>query len=287
MKKIKRHSLIRRGIQLASACFLNGYATGFLKGSIFTKNTKAVCVPVLNCYSCPGALGACPIGSLQAMLCKNKGRFPFYVLGTLILFGVLCGRLLCGFICPFGFVQDLLYKIPVKKIHINKKIDKPLRYLKYLVLLLFVVLLPLLIKGKTGVSSPWFCKYICPAGTLEGGIPLVASNKQLRSLTGVLFGWKTALLIIIIVASVFTGRFFCRYICPLGAFYSFFNKFGFYRMGIDKSKCTDCKTCEKVCIMAVDVTKNINGTECVRCGKCAASCPSNAIKTGYVSVKNK
>ena len=282
----KKQSRIRIWIQLAFTCLFNGYAVGFFKGEIFNKETKAFCVPVLNCYSCPGALGSCPIGALQASLGKRKGKFPFYVLGILVMFGVLFGRLLCGFVCPFGFFQDLLYKIPGKKLTVNKKIDKPLRLFKYAVLAIVVVLFSLFLKDG-GASVPWFCKYICPAGTLEGGIPLVTANGELRELVGGLFTWKLGVLFAIIIASVFIGRFFCRYICPLGAFYSLFNKFSFYRMDVDKGKCTDCKKCEQVCIMATSVIKNCNAAECIRCGKCKAACPTNAIKTHFGRAQNE
>ena len=278
-KKEKKQSALRAAIQLGFACFLNGYAAGFFGGKIFNGKTKAFCVPVLNCYSCPGALGACPIGSLQAALGKRQGKFPFYVLGTLMLFGVVFGRLLCGFVCPFGFVQDLLYKIPGKKLTVPKKADKVLRWVKYAVLLLFVILLPLLLKDANGVEVPWFCKYLCPAGTLEGGIPLVIANKSLRALIGALFNWKVAVLAVIMLASVFIRRFFCRYLCPLGAFYALFNKFSLYRLQVDAQKCVHCGKCESVCPMAVEVTKNINSPECIRCGKCKAACPKEAINS--------
>ena len=205
MKKSKaerKHSLIRRTIQLGFTCFLNGYAAGFLKGKIFTGKTKAFCVPVLNCYSCPGALGACPIGAMQTVLGKQHGKIPFYVLGILMLFGVVCGRLLCGFVCPFGFIQDLLYKLPGRKVRVPQKADKPLRWVKYLVLAVFVVLLPAFAQDAHGIVIPWFCKYICPAGTLEGGIPLLLSDARLRALAGGLFNWKVGLLISILAAGV-------------------------------------------------------------------------------------
>ena len=281
-KKEKRRSAIRTAFQVAFACFLNGYAAGFFKGKIFQGKTKAFCVPVLNCYSCPGALGACPIGSIQAALGGQRGKFPFYVLGTLMLFGVICGRLLCGFVCPFGFIQDLLYKIPTKKLKVPEKIDKPMRLFKYIVLAVLVVALPLFAKDENGILIPWFCKYICPAGTLEGGIPLIISNESLRGLIGVLFNWKCILSAAFIIASVFIGRFFCRYVCPLGAFYALFNKFSFYRMSVDESKCTGCRKCEGVCPMAVDVTKNINSAECIRCGKCKSACPEDAICSRFI-----
>ncbi len=271
----------QRRVQLIAAAVVNGYAIGFAKGKIFTGGTKAVCVPVLNCYSCPGALGACPIGSLQAVLGGSSRRFPFYVLGLLMLFGVALGRLICGLLCPFGLVQDLLFKIPSPKLRVPKKIDKPLRWLKYAVLLVLVVLLPAFAVTDTGVAPPYFCKYLCPAGTLEGGVPLLLANPSLRSLMGALFSWKVLVLVVILAACVFIPRAFCRYLCPLGAFYSLFNRFSFYQMKLDKSKCTGCKKCEHACPMAVEVTKGCGGPECIRCGKCRDACPAGAITSGF------
>ena len=117
----RRAQRARAAVQLASAVFFNGYAAGFFRAEILTGKSKGVCVPVLNCYSCPGALGACPIGALQAVVGGADRKFPFYVLGSLMLFGVLLGRLVCGFLCPFGFLQDLISKIPVKKIKVPKR----------------------------------------------------------------------------------------------------------------------------------------------------------------------
>lgn len=271
----------QRLVQLVSAVLMNGYLIGFQKGRIFTGRSKAICVPVLNCYSCPGALGACPIGSLQAALGGSSRRFPFYVLGLLMLFGVVLGRLICGLLCPFGLVQDLLCKIPAPKLRVPKKLDKPLRWLKYAVLLVLVVLLPAFAVTDTGVAPPYFCKYLCPAGTLEGGVPLLLANPSLRSLMGALFSWKALVLVVILAACVFIPRAFCRYLCPLGAFYSLFNRFSFYQMKLDKSKCTGCKKCEHACPMAVEVTKGCGGPECIRCGKCRDACPAGAITSGF------
>ena len=276
MKKMKKETK-RSWIQLMATVLLNGYAIGFQKGSIFTGNSKAVCVPVLNCYSCPGALGACPIGSLQSVLSGYKRRIPFYVLGTIMLFGILLGRVVCGLLCPFGWVQDLLHKIPVPKFRVPKKIDKYLRYLKYVVLIFLVLLLPALIRDEFGFGNTWFCKYLCPAGTLGGGIPLLLKNEGLRQSIGVLFHWKLFVLVMILLLSMFIYRPFCKYLCPLGAFYALFNRFSLYRLTVDKEQCVDCKACEKACKMGVEVTKNINSPECIRCGACMDACPKGCI----------
>jgi polyferredoxin len=271
----------RHLIQTLAAMITNANAKGFFEGTIYKGNTKKACVPGLNCYSCPGAVGACPIGSLQSVIGGGKYKFSYYIIGVLMLFGVLFGRLICGFLCPFGFIQDLLYKIPTPKLKVPKYIDKVLRYLKYLILLIPVILLPMFLTDQFGTAPPYFCQWICPVGTLEGGIPLVIQNESLRSMVGFLFNWKIMLLIITIVSSIFIYRPFCKYICPLGAVYSLFNKFSFYQMSVDKSKCNGCKACERNCKMNVEITKNINSLECIRCGECKGVCKKNAITSGF------
>lgn len=274
--RVRTHSRRRILIQTAAALLLNGYAAGFLHGKIWTGRSKAICVPVLNCYSCPAALGACPIGAMQAA--AGSGRLPFYAAGTLALVGMLLGRLACGMLCPFGFIQDLLYRIPTKKLTVPRRADRILRYVKYAILLIFVLLLPMLITDALGSGAPWFCKYICPAGTLEGGIPLLLLNPALREQAGWLFGWKMLLLLLTVIGAAYISRFFCRYLCPLGAFYALFNRLSVYQMTLDRACCTGCAKCERVCPMQVEVRKSLCSGECIRCGKCKAACPEQAIK---------
>ena len=281
MGKLKQHA--RTLVQLAFAALTNGYAAGFAQGKIYRGPGKLVCVPGLNCYSCPGAVGSCPLGSLQAVLTGRTHKFPFYVLGFLLLFGALFGRLVCGWLCPFGLVQDLLHKIPfVKKLR-RLPGERALRYLKYAVLVGFVIVLPLVVLDIVGQGQPWFCKYICPSGTLFAGIPLIASNPPLRAALGWLFTWKAAILLALVLLSIVLWRPFCRYLCPLGAIYGLFNPVAVYRFRIDEGRCTDCGACKAACKLDINVRRTPNSAECVRCGACRRACPHGAIRTGSKS----
>ena len=192
-------SRFRGWIQAAATLLTNIHLPNFFKGGIYQGKGKTVCVPGLNCYSCPAASGACPIGAFQAVVGSSKFRFSYYITGILILLGVLLGRFICGFLCPFGWLQELLHKIPGKKLSTKKL--RPLTYLKYVILLLAVVLLPALIVNDVGMGDPYFCKYICPQGVLEGAIPLAAANESIRAALGALFTRKLIILIAVVVLS--------------------------------------------------------------------------------------
>lgn len=263
----------RHLIQLLALIGSNSYFQGFIQKTIYKGSTKAVCVPFLNCYSCPGARLSCPIGSLQAVLGKRNNYFSFYVLGFLLLMGILFGRLICGFLCPFGFLQDMLKKLCKKKL----KVWKPLKYLKYVNLVLLVLILPMFITNSVGLGTPFFCKYVCPVGTLEGGIFLVAVNSALRNTVGFLYQYKLAILIVTLVVSVFIYRPFCKVLCPLGALYSFFNRISIVKISFDKSSCISCGQCIKACGMEIVPYKTPNNVECIRCGECIKSCPTGAL----------
>ena len=283
------HLLARfRGwIQAGATLLTNIHLPNFLKGGLYQGKGKAVCVPGLNCYSCPAASGACPIGSFQAVVGSSKFRFSYYITGFLILLGVLLGRVICGFLCPFGWFQELLHKIPTKKLSTKKL--KPLTYLKYVVLLVMVVLLPVLVTNQLGMGDPFFCKYLCPQGVLEGAIPLSMANSGIRAALGSLFTWKFIVLLTVIVLSIVFYRPFCKWLCPLGAFYALLNKVSLFQMQVDQSKCVSCGKCAKVCKMDVDVTKSPNHTECIRCGMCIRACPTDAVsfRYGFGSGKQK
>lgn len=285
--KTKKKRSFRLLIQVLATALTNSYVIGFAQGKIYQGSLKQVCVPGLNCYSCPGAVGSCPIGAMQAVFGNPSRNFSFYVIGTIMMFGVLLGRLICGFLCPFGLVQDLLHKIPTPKLKIPKKVDKPLRWLKYVIAAL-AMLLPVFLVDEFGLSAPYFCKFLCPAGTLGGGLPLLLFGEGKEFLTqmlGPIFTWKAVVLAVVVIGSVLIYRPFCKYLCPLGAFYSLFNKFSFYQLNVDKDKCTGCKACERACKMNVEVLKNINSLECIRCGDCKRACPTGAITGSYLKLK--
>ena len=275
-----RFALLRKAVQLGWGLLTNAHITGFVKGTIYQGPLKNFCVPGMNCYSCPGALGACPIGAMQSLFDARRRKFAFSVVGYLAALGLLVGRFICGWLCLFGLIQELLYKIPLPKLKVPKKIDRVLRYLKYAVLLILVFLLPFFWRSELGVGEPFFCKYLCPVGTLEGGVPLVLLQEQLKSAAGFRFRWKFALMALVLLSSVYIHRPFCKYLCPLGAFYALFQKVSVLRLKLDGEKCVSCGKCEKTCPMDVAVTRDPNSAECIRCGACVRACPAGALRFG-------
>ena len=276
----------RHGVQGLWALITNSYLVGFLQGKIYQGPLKNLCVPGMNCYSCPGALGACPIGALQAVIGSRNFKFAAYVSGFLIFIGALIGRFVCGWLCPFGLIQDLLHKIPFPKKLKTFRGDKLLRKLKYLFLVVFVLILPMFVVDIMGQGAPWFCKLFCPVGMLEGGVPLVLMNEPLQSAIGFLYAWKGVLLVGIILLSLLIYRPFCKYVCPLGAIYGLFNPISVFRYRVDEEKCIHCGKCARSCKMGVDPVQNANSAECIRCGLCKAVCPTDAISAGF-GIKNR
>ena len=282
----KKQGRVRLAVQLAFTALSNGYLVGFAKGKIFTGGTKAYCVPGLNCYSCPGALGACPIGALQAVLGSRNYKVSFYMLGFFMIIGAFFGRIVCGWLCPFGLIQDLLHRLPFPKKLRRLPGERWLRKLKYGVLALFVIALPLLAVDVVGQGQPWFCKYICPSGTLTAGIPLVIANEGLRGAIGPLFSWKVLVLAVVVLASLVVPRPFCRYLCPLGAVYGLFNPLSLYRLEVDQKACISCGACQRACPMDIPVNETPNSPECIRCGACKAACPISCISSPIRSSKS-
>ncbi len=282
--KIKKYAPTKRKIiQLYMAVLFNANIKGFISGNIYKGDTKKFCVPGINCYSCPGAVGACPLGSLQGSFSADKSTL-FYVCGILLIYSIMFGRMICGWLCPFGLIQELLYKIKTPKVK-KSKVTRILSYFKYVILVFFVFIVPITYAIRD-VPLPAFCKYICPAGTIEGGVGLLANkvNESYFAMLGPLFTWKFFLLVSIVVGSIFVFRLFCRFICPLGALYGLFNKFSFFGVKVDEPKCTNCNLCVNHCKMDI---KHVNDQECISCGECMKVCPTNSIVWKGLKVKKE
>ena len=268
---------IRTWFQIIYTIMTNGYAYGFLKGKIYKGPLKYACVPGLNCYSCPGAVASCPLGALQNALNKRNFEVPFAVLGFFFIFGSIFGRFVCGWLCPFGLVQDLLHKIPLFKKRKQLPKHHILKYGKY------VTLVGLVLIGSvflfTGFAKiPACCKFLCPSGTLFGAIPLLSTNKMLQGQIGGLFFWKLAVLIAIVLLSIKVYRPFCQYLCPLGAIYGWFNKFSLVQIRWEKDACISCGKCQEACPVNLSPEQISVSAECIRCGKCVDACPANCLK---------
>lgn len=275
----------RRLVQLYSALLHNAYIKGFIDGRIYTGNAKYACVPGFNCYSCPGAVGSCPLGSIQNALASTGHRAGWYVLGIIMLFGVILGRTICGWLCPLGLIQELLHKIPTPKLK-KSRVTRALSWLKYVILAVFVVAIPLWYGLRYQIPLPAFCKYICPAGTFEGAMGHLANpaNTSYYSMLGILFTRKFVIMLVIGLACVFCYRSFCRFICPLGAIYGLFNRFNVIGVKVDANRCNHCGACVRHCGMDV---RHVSDHECIHCGKCMEVCKQGAIsiKAGRITLK--
>lgn len=272
---IKQHlPTQRRLIQVYAALLYNAHVKGFISGSIYTGKLKLLCTPGLNCYSCPGAIGACPLGALQNAIAASGSRTPAYIIGILLLYGLILGRTICGYLCPIGLLQEMLHKIPTPKLR-KSHVTRKLSYVKYVLLILFVFLIPIYYLLQH-LPLPAFCKYICPAGTVEGAVILLShpDNAEKLSMLGELFTNKFVIMVAIGSACVFIYRAFCRFLCPLGAIYGMFAKVAVIGIKVEPAKCVDCGKCVGCCPMDI---RYVGDHECIHCGKCIDACPTNAI----------
>jgi polyferredoxin len=259
-------------VQFFTALVTNGYWQGFARLDIYQGLGKQVCVPFLNCYSCPGALAACPLGTLQFFLASFGHAPSLYVVGLLVATGAGVGRLVCGWLCPFGLLQELGARL----LPIKFPVPKALTRVKY-ILLLLTLAFPVVWVDPYGLGAPYFCQLVCPAGTLEAGLPLGLGRPELRAMLGWLFAWKVFLLAGFLVATVFTYRPFCRTACPLGALYGLFNPVSLGRLEVDTTRCHHCGACRAYCPLDLDVRRHPNHPECIRCLICLKGCLSGAL----------
>lgn len=280
---------IRQFTQFIWLFLTNSYLVFPFTKSLYQGPLKILCSPGLNCYSCPAAVLYCPIGSLQQLLLGLRFNIQtgyyflgMYVIGSLTILGAVFGRFICGWACPFGLLQDLLFKIPTRKF----SIAPALHYGKHLALVLLVIVLPILVVDSFGMGQAWYCKYLCPAGTLEAGIPMLLLLPDLRTTIGVLFYFKLSVAVLFLLWSIAASRPFCRTGCPLGAFYSFFNKYSVVKVVHLADNCTQCNECHKVCPVDIFFNQTPDSNECIKCLKCRhEACNFNAIEVEVAGVQ--
>jgi polyferredoxin len=284
----------RRWTQAVAVFVANPWFVYLSSRTIYQGKAKGICFPGFNCYACPLALYSCPIGSLQHSLAilspgarslsagqgigavvKRQASYPIgaflYVVGFIGLIGIVTGRLVCGWICPFGLLQDLLYKIPVPKIGLPSW----MRFGKYLALVAVAMLIPYI----TGIN--WYSR-LCPAGTLEGALPLkVLPPTGGLPAAGWFFWFKIGILVAFLCWMVVTKRPFCRTACALGGAYALLAPVSLYRMRVDTAKCTRCGRCRNVCPVDINIYEDAGSPECVHCLDCKKECPEKAISSGF------
>jgi len=258
LRKIRSYCVVCIGLILP-----NSYIKVLSSKQIYDGPLKQGCVPFLNCHACPTAFMSCPIGIFQHFAAIRQ--IPFFLFGLLGSIGLIFGRAACGWLCPFGWIQDQLYKIRSKKVRIPKVFSN----FKYGFLAIFVFLLPLF------TEVHWFSR-ICPWGTLSAGIPWMLWNPvdPLRGepvigpdIVGWLFVMKISILLLFVVLFVMSKRPFCRTVCPLGAIYSFFNRMSIMRMHVS-GKCAGCDQCVEICPVEIKISDDPNSPACIRCLKC-------------------
>ncbi len=227
----------------------------------------SVCSPVFHCYACPLSTFACPIGVIAQF--GSLHLFPFFAIGLLIIMGVLFGTLICGWACPFGFLQDLVGKVPTPKFDLPKFTT----YFRFVILFGTVLAIPYFF----GENHPLFICRICPAGAIEAAVPTMIS----QATSGQLVVWpnaiKLGILILFLIAIFFVKRPWCRILCPLGAIFSVFNRASVFFLKFNPEKCTDCKRCHKLCEYGIEPEKSPNDLRCVRCLECT-NCGPKALK---------
>ena len=256
----------RRIVQIAALALLHSAWWGELKG---------FCLPVLSCHSCPLAWFACPIGVFVHY--SGYHAFPYIALGTVLLIGVLLGRLLCGWICPFGFLQDLLYKIPSPTF----ALPSWTRWTKYVVLLVMVFALPFALGEQTSFS---FCRF-CPASALQVTLPNMIGGGGLR-LSATMTA-KLAVLVVVLLLAVCSSRSFCQLLCPIGALLAPLNWVSAWRVAPATQACISCHKCDKACPTSVEPSSRIlrgvppsRSADCVACHDCQGVCPVKGRKRG-------
>lgn len=232
----------------------------------------------------PSIHALCPFGGLESLYqVFASGSFISKIFtGTMTLFAltlviaILFRRSFCGLICPFGAIQEFFARLGLVIFKQRKVmpavLDRPLRYLKYVVLVVTVIY-----AWKT--AGLWMAPYDpwSVYGHLSEGLESVWNE----SAVGLI------LLLITVLGSLIYDRFFCKYLCPMGALYAIIGKLSPFKVVRNESTCVNCGICNKNCPMNIDVQHSlkISSAECINCQTCVLNCPKTDTLNSYAGQK--
>ncbi|MBD3191992.1 MAG: 4Fe-4S binding protein [Candidatus Heimdallarchaeota archaeon] len=229
----------------------------------------------------------------------SNGVFPFLVFGISLLIGGIFGRMLCGWVCPFGFFQDIMKLVPVKKWKISKPLNKGLRDIRSVIFWCVII-----VTGFVGYrelinepidfgvfqNQPW--TPFNPAATLFVMFFYMVFWKHYPGGTEdfkigdwrFMFYFRIILLLVFVGLSIFIPRFYCRYICPIGYVMGYTAKYSLIGIARNPARCTRCGACEDMCeavsmqVPILDYSyERVRDTNCINCGACLDACPHGAI----------
>lgn len=275
--QIRRHL-----VQGIATILYNANAFTPLTGKSVNFPIESTCVPGLNCQYCRYTISGCPIGITQQALSGSFSAIAWQLWGMLVLFALLFGRLICGWACPMGLLQDVLDKVPLPKLKKNK-VTYYATYIKYIITILFVLALPFYTGHWTARAINTFCAYICPGNFLETLLLPNLLRGNIDNLIIALQNSKFIWVLGLLVTMMWIYRPFCRFICPLGAFYGLFNRFALFGMKVDSHTCIHCNACVRNCKMDI---RHVGDRECIGCGSCQSICPKQAISFKHLSRRN-
>nr|WP_315020430.1 4Fe-4S binding protein [uncultured Aminipila sp.] len=250
----------------------------FIKEKILNIKSIRVLVQVFSFIAFTGIF-TLTYGSLKSIyVCAIEGNFDLATCGpqlilvsVIFLLTAMLGRFFCGWMCAFGTLMDFLYfisyKITRRKVKVNYKVDKALKSLKYIVLAISVIFIWTLGQNLFKGSNPWD---IFGIYTSFGEHSVL--NEFVKS------NWiGVGLLGIVVLGGLFIERFFCRYLCPLGAIFSILSKLRIIKIRKTENNCGKCNRCSKACSMGINLNPKevVTSGECINCFKCTSACPRN------------
>ncbi len=306
--KLRNHliTIFRRIVQIFAFLLIN-YVILELIFSINLIGLEGVLkvLPILNSPRNPLSHGT---GMLEYIFFSiTEGIIPIFLIGILILIILLTSRFFCGWICPIGTIQDACAAIPTKKKTIKPSTHKSLLKIKYvIVIFLVIVLIPLGITATTSVS--FYIDYRANLGTL-GNKPLsffslaeyifvffpnmireiFQTNSLAPIFSNLLVFFISIFYLVLIIASVWYPRVYCRYFCPFAAVSSAISEYSFLKLSRSPVRCvgrTDCGICEKECPKQIRILDEpfeffTGKGECNYCLKCKECCPYGAIEIKF------